>query len=111
MTPWLSIVGIGVLAAIAIAAWFAMGWYGAAQLDEDTPFVIPTGSTLTSVANNLEEQGAIASAEAFLLRAKILGGGDAVQAGEFQLEAGMSSAAMLTAFQSGDRSRKYQDIK
>ena len=52
----------------------------------------------------------IASADAFLLRAKILGGGDPVQAGEFQLEAGMSPAAMLTAFQSGDVIRRFVTI-
>ena len=98
-----------VIAAIA-AIWFAMGWYGDAAIDEDRPFVIAQGATLTSVARELEDEGVIASADSFLLRAKILGGGDPVQAGEFQLKAGMSPAAMLTAFQSGDVIRRFVTI-
>ena len=104
------IVGTGVLLALLAAVWLAFGWYGAAQIDKKTPFVIAGGATLTSVAHKLEEEQHIASADAFLLRAKIFGGGDPVQAGEFELEPGMSPAAMLGAFQSGDVKRHFVTI-
>ncbi|MGB3737736.1 MAG: endolytic transglycosylase MltG [Pontixanthobacter sp.] len=104
------IAAMGAVFALVVAIWFASGWYGDAALAEDQPFVIAPGSTLTSVAKELEADGVIASADAFLLRAKILGSGDPVQAGEFQLEAGMSPAAMLSAFQSGDVIRRFVTI-
>ncbi len=105
-------IAVAVVAAILIAAgvWFAAGWYGGAEVEEDSPFVIPSGSSLTSVARKLEEDGHIGSADAFLLRAKILGGGDAIQAGEFMLPAGSSASSMLNAFQSGDVIRRFITI-
>ncbi len=105
-------IAVALVAAILIAAgvWFAGGWYGGAEVEEDSPFVIPSGSSLTSVARKLEEEGHIGSADAFLLRAKILGGGDAIQAGEFMLPAGSSASSMLNAFQSGDVIRRFITI-
>ncbi|MGB3753477.1 MAG: endolytic transglycosylase MltG [Parerythrobacter sp.] len=103
-------VAAGVAALLLVAAWAAWGWYGAAQIEEDTNFNVPTGSSLTSVANSLEEKGLIASADAFLLRAKLLGGSDTIQAGEFGLTAGMSQSAMLAAFQGGDVIRRFVTI-
>lgn len=105
-------IAVALVAAILIAAgvWFAGGWYGGAEVEEDSPFVIPSGSSLTSVARKLEEDGHIGSADAFLLRAKILGGGDAIQAGEFMLPAGSSASSMLNAFQSGDVIRRFITI-
>ena len=107
--------GCLIVAALAAAcviavAWFAYGWYGRAEIEEEANFVIPSGSSLTSVARDLEESGHIASADAFLLRAKIMGGGDPVQAGEFLLKPGMSAAAMLGAFQSGDVIRRFVTV-
>ncbi|MFZ1741944.1 MAG: endolytic transglycosylase MltG [Pontixanthobacter sp.] len=90
--------------------WFASGWYGPANLDKDTPFVVPSGSSLTSIAKSLEEQGVVASSDAFLLRAKILGSSKPVQAGEFALTKGMSPSDILEAFQSGDVVRRFITI-
>lgn len=102
---------VALLLAIAAAiGWFAWGWYGSAEIEEDANFVISSGATLTSVANRLEEEGHIASAESFLLRAKVLGGGDPVQAGEFLLPAGASPARILGSFQSGDVIRRFITI-
>ena len=59
---------LGALAALLVAVgavWFASGWWGSAKIGEDTSFTVPSGSTLTSVANRLEEEGIIASADAF----------------------------------------------
>ncbi len=105
-----AIVALGVLAVIAVGGWLAMGWYGSAQVEEETAFIVPSGSTLTSVANDLEEQGLIGSADAFLLRAKVLGGGDPIKAGEFLLPAGISNSGILDTFQHGDVIRRFITI-
>ena len=105
----LVLAALGILAFIG-AAIFAGGWYGAANVEEDTPFVVPSGSSLTSVAGRLEEQGLIDSADAFLLRAKILGGNEPIQAGEFLFPAGISPATILGKLQSGDVIRRFLTI-
>ncbi|MDG6079939.1 endolytic transglycosylase MltG [Erythrobacter litoralis] len=104
-----------VVAAFAViamigAAWFASGWWGSADIDEDTTVIVRSGSTLTSVANMLEEDGLIGSADAFLLRAKILGSSDPVKAGEFALPAEASPATILDTFQHGDVIRRFLTI-
>ncbi|MXP46883.1 endolytic transglycosylase MltG [Altererythrobacter luteolus] len=105
---FLAIAGLIIAAILGIV--FAGGWYGSAKVEEDTPFVIPSGSSLTSVARKLEDEGYIGSADAFLLRAKIFGGSDPIQAGEFELVPGISPAQMLEAFQSGDVIRRFITI-
>ncbi|MXO50903.1 endolytic transglycosylase MltG [Erythrobacter gaetbuli] len=104
---------LGALAALLVAVgavWFASGWWGSAKIGEDTSFTVPSGSTLTSVANRLEEEGIIASADAFLLRAKIFGGGDPIQAGEFLLPANASQAQILDMFQDGEVIRRFVTV-
>ena len=55
-----------VLVALALAGgWFAWGWYGPGPAEEDSSFIVRSGSTLTSVAGQLEEEGLIANQEAF----------------------------------------------
>lgn len=98
------------LMVLGAGGWFAAGWYGASELEQDTNFTIPSGSSLTTVAQKLEEEGIVTSAEAFLLRAKILGGGDPIQAGEFALPAGASPASILSMFQSGDTINRFITI-
>lgn len=102
---------VAALMALLIAGWLAIGSVvGEATIEEDTVFAIPAGSSLTAVANRLEEQGLISSADGFLLNAKLFGGGDAIQAGEFELTADMSQADILSAFQNGDVIRRFITI-
>ena len=105
-----TIVALGLLVVFAAGGWFAMSWYGSAQVDEESAFIVPSGSSLTSVAYSLEEAGHIASADAFLLRAKVLGSSDPIRAGEFLLPAGISNAAILDTFQNGDVIRRFVTI-
>ncbi len=98
------------LAALAVFAWFGSGWWGGGMVEEETSFVVPSGATLTSVANKLEEEELIASADSFLLRAKILGSGDPVKAGEFLIPEGASPATMLDTFQHGDVINRFVTI-
>ncbi len=98
------------LMVLAAAGWFALGWYGGAAIEEDTAFIVPQGASLTAVAQKLEAEGHIASADAFLLRARVLGGGDPIQAGEFLLPAGTSPAGMLDTFRHGEVVRRFVTI-
>ena len=102
----------GVLSLVlAIAAiWFVSGWWGSAEIEEDTNFIVPSGASLTSVAEKLAEEGVIADPQGFLLRAKILGSSDPILAGEFLLPAGSSSAAILDTFQHGEVIRRFVTI-
>ena len=101
--------GLALLVALA-AIWFASGWYSSAELEEDTEFIVPSGATLTSVARQMEEEGVIAAADPFLLRAKILGSSDPVQAGEFLLPAAASQARLLDILQHAQPTRRMITI-
>lgn len=94
------------LVAILAAGLWLRGWYGGGPLAKDTTFLVPEGSTLTSVAAKLEKERAIGSADSFLTRAKILGSGDPIKAGEFLLPKGASNAAILDALQHGKPVRR-----
>lgn len=89
---------------------FLYGWYGAGPLAKDTTFTVPDGSTLGSVAEALEKQGAIASASGFRLHAKFLGGDGQVKAGEFGLPAHASESQILSILQSGKPLRRLVTI-
>jgi len=102
----------GVLALVlAIGAiWFLSGWWGTAEIDEDTNFIVPSGASLTSVADKLGDEGLIANPEGFLLRAKLFGSSDPIMAGEFLLPAGASNAQILDTFQHGEVIRRFVTI-
>jgi len=102
---------VAAIAALLIAGTLAVSLlFGSASVEEETSFVIPSGSSLTAVAEKLEDEGLISSADGFVLRARLLGGSTPIQAGEFQLEPGMSQADMLRAFQQGDVIRRFVTI-
>ena len=106
---------VGVLAAVALAAavallWFAGGWYLGGTLDKDAEFTVTQGASLTTAADGLESSGAIGSESAFLLRARLLGSGDGIQAGEFLLPAGASEARILDILQHGKPLRRLVTI-
>jgi len=98
------------LLALVAAIVFASGWWGSARIDEDTTFIVPAGASLTSVAHKLEDEGVIASADAFLVRAKVFGSGDPVKAGEFLLPGGSSPARILDTLQQGNVIRRFAAI-
>jgi UPF0755 protein len=99
-------IAVALVALLAAGLWLR-GWYGDGPLERQTAFVVPDGSTLTSVAAKLEREGAIGSAAAFLTRAKILGGSAPVKAGEFLLPAHASNANILATLQSGKVLRRF----
>ncbi len=96
-----------VLGMFAASTWV---WWGSSEVEEDTAFVVPSGSSLTSVAEKLEAEGMIASADSFLLWAKVLGGSDPIKAGEFLVPAGSSPSQILDTFQHGEVIRRFVTI-
>ena len=95
------------VAIVLVAGRFAYGWYGSGPLDRETAFVVPDGSSLTSVAAKLEAEGVIGSADAFLTPAKLLGGSEPIKAGEFLLPAHASGAAILDILQGSAVVRRF----
>lgn len=104
------VLGAVVLIGLVGLVWFASGWYGSADVEEDTSFIVPQGSTLTAVARLLDEEGLIDSSDSFLLRAKVLGSGDPIQAGEFLIPAGASASQILDTFQNGQVIRRFVTV-
>ncbi|MBL4858709.1 MAG: endolytic transglycosylase MltG [Erythrobacter sp.] len=102
--------GAVVLLGLVGLVWFAGGWYGSADVEEDTNFIVPSGSTLTAVARQLDDEGLIESSDSFLLRARILGSGDPIQAGEFLIPAGASPSQILDTFQHGQVIRRFVTV-
>lgn len=100
-----AIAAVAALVLIGLA-WFASGWWGGANVEKDTSFIVKSGATVTSVARDLEQQGLIASSDAFLLRAKVLASRDPIKAGEFLLPAGASPARILDTLQHGEALRR-----
>lgn len=81
--------------------YFNQGWNGTGPLDKATTVTVPQGASLRSMAERLEESGAIRSADAFLLGARIFGGDGAIKAGEYRLPKGASGSQILEILQSG----------
>jgi len=99
------------LALLLAGCWALLGgWYGSGPLMKDTAFVVPDGSSVASVAAKLEKEGAIASAERFRLRARLLGGGTPIKAGEFMLPKGASPSRILAILQGDEVIRRFVTI-
>jgi len=99
---------VAALALLALASTW--GWWGSSRIEKDTAFVVPSGSSVTSVAEKLEEEGLIRSADTFLLWAKLLGGSDPIKAGEFLLPEGASNSTILDTFQHGEVIRRFVTV-
>jgi len=91
-------------------ALFLRGWYGSGPLARQQSFIVPSGSSLTAVAAGLEKAGAVRSASRFVLRARLLGGGAPIKAGEFVLPEGASEARILAIIQSDDVLRRFVTV-
>ncbi|WP_338466550.1 endolytic transglycosylase MltG [Novosphingobium sp. ZN18A2] len=99
-----------VLAFAVAGGRFLYKWYGPGPLGKEATFLVPDGSTLTSVAQKLEKEGAIASANSFRVHARVLGSPAPVKAGEFGLPAHASPAQILSILQTGKPLRRMVTI-
>ena len=105
--------GLVIAALVLIAVWggsFLRGWFGLGPLEKETAFIVPDGSSLTSVAAKLDTEGAIRSEVAFLTAAKLLGGSEPIKAGEFLLPAKASGAAILDILQGSAVVRRFVTV-
>ena len=102
---------LAVIAAAIVGAIILLpGRLGSAAIEQETTFLVPPGASLTAVAQKLEEEGLVTSADGFLLNARIFGRGDPVHAGEFMLTPDMDQGDILAAFQQGDVIRRFVTI-
>ena len=94
--------GLAIIALVAAVAAVGMLWWSAGPKPGPHRIVVEEGSTLASVARQLDAAGIIpGNATTFRGMAKIMGSGDPVQAGEFEIPAGSSAASILDILQHG----------
>jgi UPF0755 protein len=93
---------LAALVALAAIAAYALLWASAGPKPGPHTVVVAQGSSLATVAAELERQGAIpGTATTFRAMAKLFGSGDGIQAGEFEVPKGMSGARVLDLLQHG----------
>ena len=95
---------------LGVAAWFFGGWYSSGPLGQDTAFTVPDGSSLSSVAAKLEAESLISSASAFKLRARFIGAGTSIKAGEFLIPKGASMSRVLSVIAGDEVLRRFVTI-
>ena len=90
--------GLALVAAL-IAVWAL--WWRPGPNDRPASFIVEQGASVAGVGRDLEARGVIGSASTFRLFARVFGGGDPVQAGEFEIPPNASPAAILDLLQHG----------
>ena len=94
--------GLAIIALFAAVVAVGMLWWSAGPKPGPHRVTVREGSTLASVARQLESAGIIpGNATSFRGMAKLLGSSDPVQAGEFEIPAGASAATVLDVLQHG----------
>lgn len=83
------------------AVWFNISWRGEGPLREAMTFSVPDGSSLTGTVNRLDKAGAIRSAIAFRIGAKLFGGTAVIKAGDYRIPAHASASRILAILQGG----------
>lgn len=93
---------VALLGLLAGAGGYWMFWAASGPKPGPHRVTIEEGSTLASVARQLEGQGVIpGSATTYRAMARLFGSSDPVQAGEFEIPAGTSGAKVLDVLQHG----------
>lgn len=87
------------VAALAVLI-LAFMWWGPGPLAKPATVTIREGSTVASAARDLAAAGAIRG-RSWYYAGRIMGGGDPIQAGEFEIPARASGAAVLDLLQHG----------
>src|SRR5215210_4647781 len=97
-----AVLGAAILGLLAGAAAFWMLWAAPGPKPGPHTVVVEEGSSLASVAKQLEKAGAIpGSATSYRVMARLFGSGDPVQAGEFEIPEGMGGSGILDLLQHG----------
>ncbi len=91
-----------VLGLLVGGATFWMLWASPGPKPGPHTIVVEEGSTLSSVARQLDQAGAIpGSARTYRVMARLFGSGDPIQAGEFEIPKGASGPEVLDLLQHG----------
>ncbi len=99
MRKLLALAIVGLFAAL-VGIWLL--WWSPGPKPGPHTIVVEEGSSVASVARQLEKAGVIpGSAKTFRVMARLLGSGDPIQAGEFEIPKGMSGSAVLDLLQHG----------
>jgi UPF0755 protein len=97
----LLLIGGGAILLAALVSIYML-WWSPGPKPGPHDIIVEEGSTVASVGRQLEQAGAIpGSARTFYAMARLLGSGDPIQAGEFQIPKGMSAASILDLLQHG----------
>ena len=91
-------------AALVLAALVAiyLFWWAPGPKPGPHDIIVTEGSTVSSVARQLDKAGAIpGSARTYYVMARLFGSSDPIQAGEFEIPRGMGGAAILDLLQHG----------
>lgn len=102
--------GLLVAAALAIGAFMLFRWYGPGPAEKELTVLIKDGSSLTAAARQLEEAGAIGSADSFLTFARFLGSDAPIQSGEYRIPAGLSASEVFEMLQSGKTLQRFVTV-
>ena len=101
MLRWAVIIA-AILGLLVGAGAFWLLWQAPGPKAGPHTIVVQEGSTLGSVAAQLEKAGAIpGTATTYRAMARLFGSGDPIQAGEFEIPKGMGGAAVLDLLQHG----------
>ncbi len=106
---WLLLVAIAIVLLAPVVA-FTAGWFVPTVLEEERPFIVPSGASLSSIATKLEEEGFIASADRFKLGARLFGSDEPIKTGEFLIPVPAGGNQVLTILQGGDVIRRFVTI-
>lgn len=90
-----------VLAAVGAFLLALQGWGGRGPLERPLTYDVRTGASVASVSAELEQRGAIRSAQRFRLFARVFGSGAGLKAGEYRIPAHMSASDILKLLQGG----------
>jgi UPF0755 protein len=95
------VIAPALLLVLLIGGNFIYGWTAAGPSTREVTVVIKPGSSIRLAAQQLEKGGIIKSADAFVNRAKILGGTSTIKAGEFRIPAHASNSEILSILTGG----------
>lgn len=91
--------GLGI-AGLLLLTW--LFWWSSGGADKAETVVVTEGATLTSLCPELDRRGLIpGNCTTFKVFARLFGSADGIQAGEFEVSAGTSGAALLDLLQHG----------
>lgn len=95
----IALIIVGVLVAVA---WWINGTHPVTQgQSEEQIFVIPKGTTIRQIGNNLKENGLIRDPVVFFLKIKQKGIDRDIQAGSYKLSPSMNLESIITELQTG----------